>query len=423
MYSTNPFNLNDSLFTADYWLEKATDPERLIAPEAAIVSFNQEIIRRQPRFMKDLTNYPKLIPKAKLTTMLKAKITELNPGYYHNHRQLTPNYLNTVKNNLNLNNIPDFSVPKYGVTIFRTDLRTFPTNDSVYCTPTDCSFDLWQETAINPTEPVIVLHSSSDSEWYFIQTYNYSGWVVKCNIALLNCYNDWLQYVNEPNILVVTGKQLHIPLPTNGHELIFEMGARLFPAIKDHRRSNSALIKLPIKKENNTVEEVILTINSPQNVHFGYLPYNLTNLLRQAFKMLDQPYGWGGQDAKIDCSAFISNIFATFGFRLPRNANQQAQSAGITIPFTNLNPQERRQLIARLSPGALLYLKGHVMLFLGEDQGSFYVIHALSSYGLKNGNKVEPVPLFRVTITDLDLLRPDGKSLLESLTVAKVLTL
>lgn len=423
MESNNPFNLKSCMFTAEYWLEKINNPDHLIATNEAIVSFNQKILHKQPQFMKDLPNYPRLLPKAKLAKMIKAKITELNPIYYHNHRPLTPNYLNAIYFNLNLNNIPNFTNPKYGVTLSRTDLRMFPTNDSAHRTPTDCNFDLWQETAINPTEPVVVLHSSSDSEWYFIQTYNYSGWVIKRNIALLNSYNDWLQYVSDPNILVVIGKQLDIPLATNDHSLLFEMGARLYPAIKDHRRSKSALIKLPIKKENNTVEEVVLTINSSQNIHHGYLPYNLTNVLRQAFKMLDQPYGWGGQDAKIDCSAFISNIFATFGFRLPRNADQQAQSAGITIPFTNLNLQERRQIMAQLSPGTLLYLKGHVMLFLGKDHGSFYAIHALSSYGLKSRNKIEQVPLFKVTITDLDLLRPDGKSLLESLTVAKVLTL
>jgi cell wall-associated NlpC family hydrolase len=63
----------------------------------------------------------------------------------------------------------------------------------------------------------------------------------------------------------------------------------------------------------------------------GYLNGQLQNMdprtvgaLREAFSYLGVPYVWGGEGRSgLDCSAFVRNVFATQGVRLPRHSGDQ----------------------------------------------------------------------------------------------------
>jgi cell wall-associated NlpC family hydrolase len=63
----------------------------------------------------------------------------------------------------------------------------------------------------------------------------------------------------------------------------------------------------------------------------GYLagmPQNMDprayGALRDAFSYLGVPYVWGGEGRNgLDCSAFVRNVFATQGVRLPRHSGDQ----------------------------------------------------------------------------------------------------
>ena len=69
-------------------------------------------------------------------------------------------------------------------------------------------------------------------------------------------------------------------------------------------------------------------IHGKADVSVGYLPYTRAHILRQAFKMLGENYGWGGQREGRDCSSFIMDIYNVFGIRSPRNADQQEKIPG-----------------------------------------------------------------------------------------------
>lgn len=56
-------------------------------------------------------------------------------------------------------------------------------------------------------------------------------------------------------------------------------------------------------------------------------------LVESAIKLLDTPYRWGGKSVMgIDCSAFVQLCAKVAGFKLPRDASQQA-SHGDTVNF------------------------------------------------------------------------------------------
>ena len=90
-------------------------------------------------------------------------------------------------------------------------------------------------------------------------------------------------------------------------------------------------------------------------------------LLQYAKKFLGNPYVWGGTSLTngCDCSGFAQQIFANFGYALPRTSRQQAK-AGTRIPVREAKPGD---LLFYQRESGFVY---HVMIYLGNGK----VIHA-----------------------------------------------
>lgn len=148
----------------------------------------------------------------------------------------------------------------------------------------------------------------------------------------------------------------------------------------------------------------------------GFLPYTRRNVLVQAFKLLDAPYSWGGSNSGFDCSTFVYDAFAVFGIRLPRNSTWQSEVGRRLAHFEDRDgAAERLDTVHRWQPGVtLLRLPGHIMLYLGEESGKPYAIHAVWGVKDRDGNIMN---IDKVAVTDLDLGRgAKGGSLLERIT-------
>src|SRR4030065_1079715 len=70
------------------------------------------------------------------------------------------------------------------------------------------------------------------------------------------------------------------------------------------------------------------------------------------------------------------DIFAAFGIVMPRNSKLQAR-IGISLgEVEERDKREKKKVLDRVVPLAtLLRLPGHIMFYLGKDQGEHYVIH------------------------------------------------
>lgn len=90
-------------------------------------------------------------------------------------------------------------------------------------------------------------------------------------------------------------------------------------------------------------------------------------VLQYAKKFLGNPYVWGGTSLTngCDCSGFAQQIFANFGYTLPRTSRQQAK-AGTRIPVQEAKPGD---LLFYQWESGFIY---HVMIYLGDGK----VIHA-----------------------------------------------
>jgi cell wall-associated NlpC family hydrolase len=144
------------------------------------------------------------------------------------------------------------------------------------------------------------------------------------------------------------------------------------------------------------------------------LPYTRANLLRQAFKLLGERYGWGHDFAGRDCSGFVGEVYRSVGVELPRNTGDQANSP-VLGNRTTFGAQDarvaRERALAATQPGDLLFIPGHMMMVLGHVDGRLYVIHDIQGGSwLGSDGRLHRMHLNGVSVTPFAPLRFDEAS-------------
>jgi len=426
--STIP-NVSKEMLYPNFWVSKLSNGESIIMNQEAIQIFNQQFRAQLPSVLFDLKKQPTFWNKENLSAMLEPSF----PDYpqYLSGKQISPGYFQNLKQQINLKGIQKNNAIKYAFTVKRTSIRTYPTNDFVVDTPTDKAFDNFQETAVNPAEPLLVLHTSLNKKWNYVRLYDYTGWIPVSDIAVTTDRTSWLKYMNSQKFLVNTASKIRLgynPWSPELSELEFEMGAKVPLATEeDHNRqivdnqnaSGNYVVKLPVRGKNGNLNFKLALIPVSADVSEGYLPYTRENIIRQAFKVQGERYGWGGLFKGKDCSSFIKDVYLTFGIQLPRNTSQQVKIEGNKVQLIGITDiGERERLISTLKPGAALYKKGHALMYIGEYNGKQYALHNISEYGdtsQPNGDgTLKSIPLNEVVLTGLNLHLSSGKKLIET---------
>ncbi len=108
------------------------------------------------------------------------------------------------------------------------------------------------------------------------------------------------------------------------------------------------------------------------------------------------------------------DLFRTFGILMPRNSKEQAKVGKDLGHIKGKSNKEKRKVLDEAIPLATtLALPGHIMLYLGRDEGRYYVLHSL--WEVQGAEKVGMIG--RVVVSDLSLgsQGPNG-SLLDRIT-------
>lgn len=422
-------NVTPEMQSADFWIDKLTDPDSVIMSRREITAFNRDITAALPGLVYDLTDYPSSLSREQLAKLVTKRPFPADEERYCNGWLVDESYYDNLQYQMNLTGIGENNDVAYAVTVRRTSVRTFPTSDESLEAPDDVEFDMFQETAAAPAEPVLILHRSLDGRWCFVQIYNYNGWMPAGDLAVAENKDSWLDYVQPDDYLVVTGNRIGIDFaPDNlSPELVeLTMGTKVPLASGEDKSSGGGfLVELPARGGDGELLVKTALIPADSDVSVGYMRYTRANIIRQAFKILGERYGWGGMFNARDCSAFVMDVYKSFGLMLPRNGDEQEQSAGRTVSFEPFGTAQRYELLDSLLPGASLHTPTHEMLYLGEHDGLYYVIHDITSYGdaeqINADGSLAKVVLNRVVVTDLSLTRRNGMTFIDSLTGGKQL--
>ncbi|MBQ5673166.1 MAG: SH3 domain-containing protein [Phascolarctobacterium sp.] len=146
------------LVTADYWIENNPEGETIILGDKGIEKFNAEIRKVSPTVV-DLENYPTTIKKRALKMKLN-NFEALDEDLYLRGNKVSENYKGILRNLVNAAAITDDVQVKYAVVVRRSNLRNLPTGEGLFYFAADKDFDALQETALDPCDPVVVLHTS-----------------------------------------------------------------------------------------------------------------------------------------------------------------------------------------------------------------------------------------------------------------------
>jgi cell wall-associated NlpC family hydrolase len=434
--SQNKVSYFDDILTTEFWLRKVSHPDKIIMSNKIIMSkeqidcFNQEIQKRQSQIVRDLAVHHNDMPGDSIQSAIKQTFPQKH--LYHQGQQLEKSFYDDLLQEMNVKGLKKTSKVQFAYSIRGASIRSFPSKMFVTDNPSDNEFDLFQETALDPAEPVIILHESKSGEWSFVQTSFFRGWVPAADLAVAGVRHIWLDYLQTARFLVVTGSKLRLgynPYSPEISELEFMMGAKIpltaqdeVPDVIDNQSPEGCyVVKLPVQGGNGELTFKQALVPRVSDVSVGYLPYTRAAVIRQAFKMQGERYGWGGLFKSRDCSAFVRDIYRCFGFHFPRNSGEQMLLPGKNFSLTGANRQERRRLLDQLPSGSLLFFPGHVMLYLGKHKDDYYVIHAIAYYGEKEKRDIDgsyiPVSLNAVAVSPLSLRRHrSGEELMMALT-------
>ena len=336
-----------------------------------------------------------------------------------------------IENTQNPNPLKEQPV-KYAVAVRRTELRAFPSDIPIWDDPTDKECDYQYLTSIRVNEPLVITSVSSDGNYYLAKSISCSGWVAAADVALCADKDEWLSAwdFSPEKMLVVYGDKLYTEMSLTGAQtsnLLLTMGTVLELAdienpneLIDNRAAyQNYAVWVPIRNEDGSYAKKLTLIPEHADVSEGYLQLTEKNIAKVAFGALGNTYGWGGALLSDDCSGYIRNVYKCFGMELARNTTWQSSMPMAKVNMTDMCREERLTVLDALPFGSILFFNGHEMLYLGKENGKYYVISA-------TGNILEPKEglnrqrIRSTIINTLDTRRANGVTWLDSLTVVNV---
>jgi SH3 domain containing protein/NlpC/P60 family protein len=418
---------------ADYWVGRHRSADEPLLDRRGVAAHNARLFEGD-RSVRRLEALPGELSRAAVVGWVKALSTlPGGPLYDERGAEVPRERLDELVRALALDAVGEARPARYGLATRRADLRTFPTTMRVFRARGDTDIDRFQESALFPGTPVVIAHESADRAWQFVLSPLYAAWVEASAVAE-GPRADVLGYAEKAPYLVVTGPKVRTaftPEAPQVSELSLDMGVRV-PLLRDwpadrpvngQSPSGSRVVELPVRGPDGRLAFAPALLPLAADVAADYLPFSRANLLRQGFKFLGERYGWGHSYGTRDCSGFVSEVYRSVGVALPRNTADQAASPA--LERVELAPPadrpQRLALLRTLDAGDLVYLPGHVMMVIGQDNGAPYVIHDTTGVTVPGeGGAPLPVRLNGVSVTPLaPLLAGDGAPLVDRITAIR----
>ncbi len=405
-----------TMLTSGFWITRHPFPDSIVLTSDQIAQLNRHI-EDDLKTVADLTKKNFFISTDVITRAINKDISELKarPRYISNGSQATALFYDRLIDNIDFSTVGNADGYSYGLITSFSDQRILPTREPLYASPYDVDFDNLQNNALDMGTPVLIHFRSKDGKWAYVRSPESSGWIETGQIARCSP-KDVEAFVRPDRFVVITRPKADIYSNSEMTKSLdyVQMGIRL-PLLEICRDAYKVLIPTTDSKGNLTQKEGYIRKSQANE---GYLPYTARNILHQAFEMLNSPYGWGGMYGEQDCSRFIQQIFATVGINLPRNSYDQGMVGNLIAEFDSESSEDTKNKILKNVPGGivLLYLKGHIMLYLGKEGNSHHVIHETWAYRAPGSGYDLVYKIGRVAVTDLYLgQRSSNGSLLERL--------
>lgn len=399
---------------ASYWLRRADHPNSVLLTAEQITRQNARTAELEhngwPVGRVDLVDLT--IDRERVAELLKLNIDHLEQkieaGKRFDRRGRKPSrvFVETLERAMREAEPAD----ELRVVRRETPLRCYPTDVGLYgkATRDELAFDLVQCAQLRFGELVRVV-ARGRRFWYVWSDYA-RGWIDPGALGAAVPAAQARAYLEPQRFAVVRVDRVGVWSRADGGKLlgVARLGLRL-PLVGRSDGEGPLQVQVPVKGD-----QPLSTgwIHRRRAVTVGYTPLTRAALLERAFRLVGSPYGWGGMGYQRDCSRLLMDLFGSFGLRLPRNSYQQSRAGVSEVDVSQLDAAAKREAIAEAArDGAvLLYMPGHIMLYVGSAGGQHYAIHLFSGYlkpcpsGGETMNRVN-----RTTVTSLELGRNSSR--------------
>ncbi len=289
----------------------------------------------------------------------------LRQGYGENLQPLDKPRWQQLVDSLQQESYPSLARP--AITVRNTACRVFPTQRPFFLDPAKAGegfpFDYFQNSALWPGTPLLITHASRDGAWLFAEAGMVAGWVPAQDVAFAD---DIFLTAYQTGAYVALLRDAVTLRDADGNFLTQTHLGALFPLVAEDDAGLQVLVPVRDADGNATARIARLAL---EDAAIKPLPLQPVRIAALANRLLGQPYGWGGLFENRDCSATVRDLMTPFGIWLPRNSAEQAKSGGTFIDLAKLDVGKKRERL--LNEGVpyytLIWLKGHIGLYLGPD--------------------------------------------------------
>ncbi|RAP29310.1 glycoside hydrolase, partial [Candidatus Marinamargulisbacteria bacterium SCGC AG-414-C22] len=286
------------------------------------------------------------------------------------------------------------------ITLVNTNLRIIPTDKPIFEEFTDDSngfpFDQNQNSTVLANTPIFISHITRDKSWVFAETSFASGWIKTRDIAYAGP-KFIKKFTDHSTLIAITHDEFPIR-SFSGNYLFNGYIGMIFPLLKQNKTNYHIITTASTANNYAYTKEAVISKKHAKKMP---LPLNIRNLSMICEKLTNKPYGWGGLYNNRDCSAMIKDLYTPFGIWLPRNSTSQAKKGGLFVDISNIQGDIKEEFILNnaIPYLTLLWFPGHIMLYIGEKEGSPIVFHNL--WGIRTTDEKKRKIIGKSVITTL----------------------
>ncbi|WP_246169943.1 SH3 domain-containing protein [Yersinia canariae] len=254
-----------------------------------------------------------------------------------------------------------------GIVLKETAVRLLPTTYPAFGNPSQAGqgfpFDMLQESALHPGEPIYIAGITQDKSWSFVISPSVIGWVESSDIANVDdvFIQRWISMARASLGAVINDNASLVD-----SEGIFRFTARTGTLLPLKTVNGKKIVAIPVKNKQGKADIYYapLSENAIHQIPMIPTPETLSLLIKG---MQGKSYGWGNIYGHNDCSAEIRNLLLPLGIYLPRNAHEQSLSAR-NVDLSHYSTAERIDYLMKHGKPftTLIYIGGHVMLYIGN---------------------------------------------------------
>ncbi len=403
--------------SAAFWTARLKAPAQVLMTPAAIAARNRRLFQLDDS-MHDLSALPATLERTQVAGWIDGLASPPSKPLWDEAGKAMPkSALAAIIDNRALSSIPERQPTRYGMTVERAALRTFPTSLRVFSSEGETDIDRFQESALFPGDPVAIVHASTDGQWLFVVSPRYAAWVEAHAIAEGDKASV-LSYGQRTPVRVITGAKPRTVFTREEprvSELQLDMGVRIPLAkvppdgpVNGQHPYTSWILEVPVRSDDGRLAFAPALLPRNADSAAGYLPLTRANIIGQAFKFLGERYGWGHAYNGRDCSGFVSEVYRSMGVEMPRNTSDQAVSPVFARTRFEAGDTRAKRMAAvdALDVGDLIYIPGHVLMYIGRIDGRPYVIHDINGGSFLGADgEVRSLKLNGVSLTPLLPLR------------------